>query len=396
MSVTSQTANFAYPTGSDVNDTTHVAESAPPTSGSGTATGESQGFYATNTDGSAETAYVICGPSTLSTETVYATSSVSTAVSAALCPVGDFALGGGGYENDSDPHLAEVGPTVDPTLTTALSTSGSTTTLHFSALVSAMSSGDSIVITSGTHTQTFTTSAAAAIGATSVSVTSQTANFAYPTGSDVNDTTHVAESAPPTSGSGTATGESQGFYAKNTDGSAETAYVICGPSTLSTETAYATSSVSTAVSAALCPVGDFALGGGGYDSSTNAHTGEVGPTVDPTLTTALSTSGSTTTLHFSALVSAMSSGDSIVITSGTHTQTFTTSAAAAIGATSVSVTSQTANFAYPTGSDVNDTTHVAESAPPTSGSGTATGESQGFYATNDDSLAETAYVICAS
>ena len=251
------------------------------------------------------------------TQTVYATSSVSTAVGGTL-PGGRLRPRRRRLRQHWERSPGEVAPTVDPTLTTALSTSGSTTSLKISALVSPISSGDSIVVTSGTHTQTFTASGGAAIGATSVSVTSQTANFAYPVGSDVNDTTHVAQSAPPTSGNGTATGQSKGFYATNTDGSAETAYVICGPSTLSTQTVYATSSVSTAVSAALCPAGDFALGGGGYDPTGTGgpHQEEVAPTVDPTLTTALSTSGSTTSLKISALVSPISSGDSIVVTSG--------------------------------------------------------------------------------
>ncbi len=54
------------------------------------------------------------------------------------------------------------------------------TSLAVSALTAAVTSGQSIVVSNGANTQTFTASAGAIIGATSISVTSQNANFSYP------------------------------------------------------------------------------------------------------------------------------------------------------------------------------------------------------------------------
>jgi hypothetical protein len=161
-----------------------------------------------------------------SVETVYATG--TTDVEQAFCPAGYVALGGGGYDSNGNPHQGESAPTVDPDLTTALSATLATTALHFTAILNAIGSGDTIQVVDGANTQTFVTTAAAAVGATTVNVTSKVAGFAYPVGTDINDNTSgLLQSAPPTSGSGIGAGQSQGWYASNIDGSDETAYVIC-------------------------------------------------------------------------------------------------------------------------------------------------------------------------
>jgi hypothetical protein len=67
-----------------------------------------------------------------------------------------------------------------------------TTTLPVTALNGNVASGESIVVSSGSHTQTFTTTAAAFYGATSLTITSATPNFAYPPSSTVTDTTSMA------------------------------------------------------------------------------------------------------------------------------------------------------------------------------------------------------------
>jgi len=77
-------------------------------------------------------------------------------------------------------------------LTTALVSGTAYTTLDVSPLDAAVASGDSILLTSGSDTQTFVTSAAAAVGATSLTVTSASANFSYPVGTLVQDTTASA------------------------------------------------------------------------------------------------------------------------------------------------------------------------------------------------------------
>jgi parallel beta-helix repeat protein len=71
------------------------------------------------------------------------------------------------------------------TLTTGLTSGNAVTALAFAALPIAISSGQSVTVISGSNTQTFVTTAAAAVNATSVTVTSQSANFSYAIGSSV-------------------------------------------------------------------------------------------------------------------------------------------------------------------------------------------------------------------
>ncbi|HUI02420.1 MAG TPA: hypothetical protein VLZ77_02680 [Acidimicrobiales bacterium] len=73
------------------------------------------------------------------------------------------------------------------TLRSALVKNTAYTTLSVNALANAVTSGDSIVIGSGTTTQTVTASANAAAGATSISVTSFQASANFATGTSVFD-----------------------------------------------------------------------------------------------------------------------------------------------------------------------------------------------------------------
>ena len=84
-----------------------------------------------------------------------------------------------------------------PTLSSALSTGGAITSLPTSPLIYAVTSGDSIVITSGdqAHTQTFVASSGAAAGATAIPVNSQTPNFAYAGNGTVGTNTWVYDTA---------------------------------------------------------------------------------------------------------------------------------------------------------------------------------------------------------
>lgn len=69
--------------------------------------------------------------------------------------------------------------------TTLLSTGSPITSLPVAALVNPLAAGATVTITSGGHTQNFVTSAAVAVGATAIPITSVTPNFAYPIGSTV-------------------------------------------------------------------------------------------------------------------------------------------------------------------------------------------------------------------
>ena len=87
--------------------------------------------------------------------------------------------------------FAELIP-LTTSLTTALTSGVATgTTLHVNPLPATVASGDSIVVGGGGSTQTFTTTAGSAFGATTLTVTSQTANANYPVGTSVSDTASV-------------------------------------------------------------------------------------------------------------------------------------------------------------------------------------------------------------
>lgn len=71
-------------------------------------------------------------------------------------------------------------------LSTASGTSAGTVSLAVAGgVLTALASGATITLTSGTHTQNFTTSSAVAVGATSIPISSATPNFSYPIGTTV-------------------------------------------------------------------------------------------------------------------------------------------------------------------------------------------------------------------
>ena len=398
------------PSGSGGSGTCEIAETALPAN---TTAYTTSATYSGDTDLMSST-----GTRGLPTTTIYATSSASTADSAAICPAGDVALGGGGYDSDtSDPHEGEIAPTVDPTLTTALSTSGSTTSLKVPALLSAVSSGDTIVTVDGTHIQTWTASGAAAIGATSISVVSQTANFAYPiTVTAVEDQTNNVQSVPPVSSSGTPPGQpSLGFYATNDDSVAETAYAVCTGSSLSTVTEYATSASGTGESETVsCPVGDVAVGGGGFDSATTDHLGDLQPTYSGLVPPTTGTSGTLEELAnaptewYAANKSDTATETAYVICTGSslNTVAYYETSSSSTGA-SETVSCPAGDVALGGGGYDNLSTdpHEDDLQPtypgltvPTTGSGSFSTAPNGWVAANksDSAATETAYVVCTS
>jgi hypothetical protein len=79
------------------------------------------------------------------------------------------------------------------TLASALVVNTTYTSLTVTAVATAYATGANITLLSGTSSQTVTTSAPVAVGATTIAVTSFTANFAYPVGTYV-DPTYTPES----------------------------------------------------------------------------------------------------------------------------------------------------------------------------------------------------------
>ena len=90
---------------------------------------------------------------------------------------------------DVGKDISVVGAASNATLTTALVSGTSYTSLAVTPLVTGITSGANVVLQSGSSTQTFVTSASAAVGATSLAVTSLAANAAYPIGTLVDAAT---------------------------------------------------------------------------------------------------------------------------------------------------------------------------------------------------------------
>jgi len=240
-------------------------------------------------------------------------------------------------------------PYVNATLSAGIS--GTVTSLPITALEGTVTNGDSIVLSFGTHTQTFTANAAASGGATSISVTSQAANFAYPIGTIVVDTS-----------SNTSPANTDCYDAKTT---------VAGTTgaTKGTDLNFNPVTGNPFCGTALIYIQET-TGGKNYcwlgkGSSPEAASGMCTAPISVNPSSALSTGGPITSLPVTALNGNVASGDSIVITSGTNTQTFTASANAYFGATAIPVNSATPNFAYPTTSTVIDTTALSSLNPDT-------------------------------
>lgn len=274
-------------------------------------------------------------------------------------------------------------PYVNATLSAGIT--GTVTSLPVTPLEGTVTSGDSIVLSFGTHTQTFTANAAAAGGAAAISVTSLAANFAYPIGTIVTDTS-----------SNTTPSNTDCYDSKTTvSGTAG--------STKGTDLNFNPVAGNPFCGAALIFVQET-TGGNHYcwlgkGSSPEAASGACTAPISVNLSSALTTGGPITSLPVTALNGNVASGDSIVVTSGTNTQTFTSTAVAYLGATAIAVTSATPNFAYPTTSTVIDTAALTALNPDTTDTITnfdtahnTTGKIQLFPVTGNGTVNNTATV----
>ncbi len=237
-------------------------------------------------------------------------------------------------------------PSAQSTLTTALVSGSAYTSLAVEALSAPVASGDSILLTSGANTQTYVASAAAAVGATAISVTSLAANFAYPVGTGVNDTT-------------TAGGYARLLVANNT-----TNFVAAGTQPA---VGYAidngvalTMAASTGAWGTITYMGFFDAVGGGNLLEFDELRASSG-----TVATATGTSP-ITSIATTALTIAVASGATVRLNSGGTTQAFTTSAASAVGATSIAVVSESPVISFPVGASVlvPNATAIAASTTP--------------------------------
>lgn len=242
-------------------------------------------------------------------------------------------------------------PPVNATLNAALTSGNAVTSLTVTPLEGTVTSTDAIVVSFGTHTQTFAANAAAVGGATSISVTSLAANFSYPIGTIVSDTSSDTSATntdcydAKTTTPGT-TGASKGA---DLNFNPVTGNPFCGAALIFVQET----------------TGGFHYCWLGKGSSPESASGMCSAPISVNLSSALSTGGPITSLPVAALNGNVAINDSIVVTSGSKTQTFTSTANAFFGATAIAVTSATPNFAYPTTSVVTDSATLSALNPDT-------------------------------
>jgi hypothetical protein len=389
ISVNSATPNFAYPTGSTVTDTTH-------------ATSTTLGILYPGTTQTAKVVLKDDGSINVRDLEVYmpGCAQSSTPGAPTITNAADPCAYGAQFyieETNSTGTAIECWyPTeltgactpsdVTVNLAPSLATTAAITSLPVFPLTTAVTSGDVITLTSGAHNQTLAASANAAIGATSISITSATPNFAYPTGTAVADTTHA--------GSTTLTPQlstASALTSLPVSALGGTIYAGDQVTVSSISTSYPLSSLPlTGLNGTINSGDGILVTSGSYNqtfaASASASSGASSVSVSPLTPTwgfasgatvidtssTLSTSGAITSIPVAALTANIVSGDTITLTSGANTQNFTASANVAIGATAIPVTSATPNFAYPEGATVADATHATTTTSALSTSGTTT------------------------
>jgi hypothetical protein len=231
---------------------------------------------------------------------------------------------------------------VNATLNGALTSGVAATTLTVTPLEGTVTTGDSIALSYGSKTQIFVASAGASGGATLISVTSQIANFSYPIGTTVTDTSSNANVNNTNCFDAKTTVPGTAGATKGTDLNFNP---VAGNPFCATTLIYVQETT-----------GGLSYCWLGKGSSPQAANGACTAPISVNIRTALTTGAAITSLPVTALNGNVSSGDSIVVSSGSSTQTFTASAAAFFGATAIAVNSATPNFAYPITSTVIDTT----------------------------------------
>jgi hypothetical protein len=232
---------------------------------------------------------------------------------------------------------------VNATLNGPLSSGVAATTLTVTPLEGTVTTGDSIALSYASKTQIFVASAGASAGATSISVTSLVANFSYPVGTTVTDTSSNANVNNTNCFDSKTTVPGTALATKGTDLNFNP---VAGNPFCATTLIYVQE---TTGGSNYCWLGK----GSSPQAANGACTAPISVNIRTPLTI---TGGAITSLPVTALNGNVSSGDAIVVTSGASTQTFTASAAATFGATTIAVNSATPNFAYPITSTVIDTT----------------------------------------
>lgn len=234
-------------------------------------------------------------------------------------------------------------PSVNAKLTTALTSGVAIGALTVSAIEGTVTAGDTIVVSYGGHSQSLTAGANATGGSTSITITGgPLANYSYPVNANVTDT-------------------STNTTANNTDCyDAKTTTPGTTGATAGTALNFNPTTGNPFCSAVLMYVQEVAGANyycwSGKGSSPENPNGLCVAPISVTLSSGLTSGIAPTSLAVSALNGNVTSGDQITVTSGTNTQTFTASADAHIGDTSIAVAgAPAANFSYPSSSAVVNT-----------------------------------------
>jgi hypothetical protein len=231
-------------------------------------------------------------------------------------------------------------------LTDNVATGGS---LTVAALKTAVATGDVVMVSDGGHSQTFTVAApGASAGATAIPITSALANYSYPVGSRVDDTS-----------GNTGASNTQCYDVKTTT------------STVAGATVGTALNFNPTTGNPLCSALDFWIqeqtngfnycwyGRGSAASPAPSAAGQCRTPTTASLSGAVTAGSPLATVAVSALTGNVKSGDVLTITQGTHTDTFTASAAAYIGDTTIAVSpSWSPSYAYTGAATITDTTAV--------------------------------------
>lgn len=240
-------------------------------------------------------------------------------------------------------------PSVTPTLTAALTNGASVSSLAVTPLRSAVAAGQAVILRSGTNSQTFYASAAAAAGATTIGVTAQNANFSYPSGPG-GATVQVVDCYD-TKTSSTPPGAPNATVGTNLNFNPTAGNPMCGAVLLYVQEV-------TGMTAGAPSTQNYCWTGQTYSS------GGAGMCVAPiSVTLSSAISGTRTTLPVTQLNGNVRSGDVLVVTpSSGSPQTFTASADAYVGATSISIASAAVAGTLGSGSTVSHSSSDATGA----------------------------------
>jgi len=233
-------------------------------------------------------------------------------------------------------------------LATALTSgvsSGTTLTLSAPGMEGTVASGNNVVVSYGGHSQTFVATGATAGGGTSIAITAQTAAFTFPIGSTVTNTS-----------GNNITANTDCYDVKTTAGTPLNFNAPAGNPFCQSLVMW----VQEVGTYNYCWVGKGSPNDGGSEHAD-------GLCIAPfSATTSAGLSGTITSIPIASpyLNGNVSIGDSITVTQGTHTQTFTASGVTeTYGATSITIASTAVGSAFTSGATVTNSSAQTSLTP---------------------------------